>query len=166
MAYVQLGLNKEERASKRLVGIVLAVTALSLGLIPQAWAQGGAKWGEAGAGAPAVSTCASMIRHRRETMSGEVIKVNQVSPMHGMSAGIHLLVKTDKEQVSLHLEPQWYLDNQDVRIAAGDRVQIKGSRVTLHGKPAIIASEVKKGDDTIKLRDDTGVPAWSGWRRG
>ncbi len=60
----------------------------------------------------------------------------------------------------------WYLDNQDVRIAAGDRVQIKGSRVTLHGKPAIIASEVKKGDDTIKLRDDTGFPAWSGWRRG
>jgi len=151
---------------KRLAGIVLAVTALSLGLLPEAWAQGEAKWGGSGGWGPGSQYTRLYDPNTVETMSGEVIKVNRVSPIHGMSAGIHLLVKTDKEQVSVHLGPQWYLDNQDVRIAAGDQVQIKGSRVTLHGKPAIIASEVKKGDDTLKLRDDTGVPAWSGWRRG
>jgi hypothetical protein len=25
--------------------------------------------------------------------------------------------------------------------------------------------EVKKGDEVLKLRDDTGFPVWSGWRR-
>ena len=28
-----------------------------------------------------------------------------------------------------------------------------------------IAAEVKKGDALLKLRDDSGTPAWSGWRK-
>jgi len=42
---------------------------------------------------------------------------------------------------------------------------VKGSRFTLGGKPAIIAAEVKKGDEVLKLRDDAGFPMWIGWRR-
>jgi hypothetical protein len=45
------------------------------------------------------------------------------------------------------------------------RVEVKGSCITFGGNPAIIAAEVKKGDDVMKLRDDNGVPAWAGWRR-
>lgn len=37
----------------------------------------------------------------------------------------------------------------------------QGSRVTFQGKPAVIAAEVKKGDEVLKLRDETGLPAWS-----
>jgi hypothetical protein len=33
------------------------------------------------------------------------------------------------------------------------------------GKPAIIAAEVKKDDEVLTLRDASGFPAWSGWRR-
>ena len=47
-----------------------------------------------------------------------------------------------------------------------DRVSIKGSRVTFDGKPAIIAADVKKGDNVLKLRDANGRPVWAGWRRG
>jgi hypothetical protein len=36
----------------------------------------------------------------------------------------------------------------------------------LDGKPALIAAEVKKGDEVMKLRDANGVPAWSGGRSG
>ena len=42
---------------------------------------------------------------------------------------------------------------------------MKGARVVVDGKPALIAAEVKKGDALLKLRDAGGVPAWSGWRR-
>jgi hypothetical protein len=79
---------------------------------------------------------------------------------------MYLTVKTDKEEVPVHLGPLWYLENQDVKIAPKDKVEIKGSRVTVQEKPAIIAAEVKKGDQTLKLRDEAGVPVWSGWRRG
>jgi hypothetical protein len=93
------------------------------------------------------------------------VDVEQVTPMKGMSSGVHLMVKTEKETVSVHLGPAWYIENQDVKIEPKDKVEIKGSRVTFEGKPAIIAAEIKKGDETLRLRDDAGVPAWSGWRR-
>jgi hypothetical protein len=47
----------------------------------------------------------------------------------------------------------------------GDKIEVKGSRVTISGKPAIIAAEVKKGDTILVLRDSAGIPAWAGWRR-
>jgi len=100
-----------------------------------------------------------------ETISGEVISVDRITPNKGMAGGVHMSVKTDKETVSVHLGPSWYLENQDVKIIAKDKVEVKGSRITFGGKPAIIAAEVKKGDDVLKLRDETGFPMWSAWRR-
>ena len=100
-----------------------------------------------------------------ETITGEVTSVGRITPNKGMAAGIHMNVKTDKETVSVHLGPSWYLENQDVKIEPKDKVEVKGSKVTFGGKPAIIAAEVKKGDETLKLRDDNGFPVWAGWRR-
>ena len=100
-----------------------------------------------------------------ETLSGEVISVDRIRPEKGMAYGVHLMVKTDKESVSVHLGPEWYIERQDTEIKAKDTIQVKGSRVTYEGKPAIIAAEVKKGGDVLMLRDEKGVPYWSGWRR-
>ena len=100
-----------------------------------------------------------------ETVSGEVTGVSRMTPRKGMSAGIHMNVKTDKETISVHLGPSWYLENQDLKIEPKDKVEVKGSKITFEGKPAIIAAEVKKGDEVLRLRDDAGFPVWSGWRR-
>jgi hypothetical protein len=100
-----------------------------------------------------------------ETFSGTVVSVTKIAPMTGMAAGVHIMVKTEKESVSVHLGPAWYIENQDVKIEPRDAVEVKGSRVTVSGKPAIIAAEVKKGDDLLRLRDEAGLPAWSAWRR-
>jgi len=100
-----------------------------------------------------------------ESVSGEVISVNKMTPNKGMGAGIHLQLKTDKETISIHLGPAWYIDRLDSRIEKGDTIEVKGSRVTVAGKPVLIAAEVKKGDATLKLRDDSGIPVWAGWRR-
>jgi hypothetical protein len=100
-----------------------------------------------------------------ETVSGEVIAVNHITSTNGMSYGVHLELKTDKETVSVHLGPGWFIENQDITIEPKDKVEIKGSRVTFDGKPAIIAAEVKKGDEVLKLRDQNGIPFWAGWRR-
>ncbi len=100
-----------------------------------------------------------------ETVSGEVERVDMITPMKGMSSGVHLVVKTDKGPISVHLGPAWYIENQEVKIQPKDEVEITGSRVTFDGKPAIIAKEVKKGDEVLNLRDENGYPVWSGWRR-
>jgi hypothetical protein len=82
-----------------------------------------------------------------------------------MSYGVHIQLKTEKETISVHLGPSWFIENQDMVIHPKDKVEIKGSRVIFDGKPAIIASEVKKNDHVLKLRDENGVPVWAGWRR-
>lgn len=99
-----------------------------------------------------------------ETLSGEVVRVDKITPNKGMSYGIHLIFKTDKETLSVHLGPGWYWEKQDLKIEPKNRLVIKGSRVSFGGRPAIIAAEVKKGDLVLKLRDDQGFPVWSGWR--
>ena len=100
-----------------------------------------------------------------ETVSGTVQSVDKVTPRKGMYYGIHLMVKSDKETISVDLGPGWYIERLDIKIEEGDKVEVKGSRVTISGKPAIIAAEIKKGDDTLVLRDGAGIPAWAGWRR-
>jgi len=100
-----------------------------------------------------------------ETVTGTVQSVQKTTPMRGMQYGIHLIVKTDKETIPVHLGPGWFIEKQDQQIAKGDSVEVKGSRATVGGKPVIIAAEVKKGDEVLKLRDENGVPVWAGWRR-
>ena len=100
-----------------------------------------------------------------ETVEGEVVSVDRFTPMKGMSYGIHLMLKTAGETISVHLGPEWYIGNQDIKIVPHDNVQVKGSRVTFEGKPVIIAAEVRKGDEVLKLRDKNGFPVWRGWRR-
>ena len=100
-----------------------------------------------------------------ETLSGTVESIDKITPTRGMSYGIHLRLKTDKETISVHLGPGWYIERLDTKIGKGDNIQVKGSRVTIMGKPALIAAEIKKGDRVLVLRDSAGIPAWSGWRR-
>jgi len=54
---------------------------------------------------------------------------------------------------------------QSVKVEVKDNLEIRGSRVTSQGKPAIIAAEIRKGDQILKLRDENGIPAWSGGGR-
>ncbi len=100
-----------------------------------------------------------------QTVSGTVESVDKAMPLHGMSAGIHLMVKTDKGALRVDLGPEWYIQRLDTKLDKGDQVEVKGSMVKIDGKEALIAAEVKKGGETLVLRDSAGIPAWAGWRR-
>ncbi len=100
-----------------------------------------------------------------ETISGEVLSVEKVAPRNEMFYGVHLMVKTGEKTVSVHLGPGWYMEDQGIVFEPKDKVEITGSKVTFDGEEAIIATEVKKGDEILKLRDKNGIPYWSGWRK-
>ena len=100
-----------------------------------------------------------------ETVRGSVLAVDTFSVAPGGRTGVHLRLLSGKDTVPVHLGPQWFLDNQEMHVAQGDTVQVKGSKVDFGGKPAMIAAEVRKGDEVLTLRDAKGYPAWSGWRR-
>jgi hypothetical protein len=100
-----------------------------------------------------------------ETIQGKVLSVEKTPPK-GRGYGIHLTLQTEKESISVHLGPDWYIDKQTPHIEANDTITVTGSRVTIDGKPAIIAAQVKKGNEILKLRDENGIPAWRRAGRG
>ena len=150
---------------KKLMTVIAAMTMLSLFSGTEVLAQKG-NMGKGGGGWGAGTAYGRMYNPQTvETISGEVVSVDKITPGKGMSYGIHIVVKTAKETISVHLGPGWYIENQDVTIEPKDKIEVKGSRITFEGKPALIAAEVKKGDEVLTLRDANGVPVWAGWRR-
>lgn len=99
-----------------------------------------------------------------ETISGEVVSVDTFTPMGGMSGGMNLRLKADDETVDVHLGPAWYFQNQDISIEPKDKIEVKGSKVDFNGQSVVMAAQVKKGDATLMLRDESGFPIWHGWR--
>ena len=130
---------------------------------------GAAAQGSAGRGADAWGAAGQYGRvydpKTVETVTGEVLSVEQVTPAGYRSSGVHLQLKTAHGTLAVHLGPSWYLDNQEAAIAAKDKIEVTGSRVTLDGSLVLIAAEVKKADGVLKLRDQNGVPLWAGWRK-
>jgi hypothetical protein len=100
---------------------------------------------------------------KAETVAGDVVSVDQVSPR---GQGIGLTLRTGSGTVKVHLGPQWYFERQGgLMIKAGDSVEVKGVKSLRRGDEVLIAAEVKKGGDVLKLRNEKGVPLWAGERR-
>jgi hypothetical protein len=95
-----------------------------------------------------------------ETIEGKVSSIEKTAATQKRGYGVHLTLQTDKETIAVHLGPARYVDQQTPKIEANDTITVTGSRVTIDGKPAIIAAQVKKGNEILKLRDENGVPAW------
>ena len=150
---------------KHISMVVVLASIVSFLFAPESFAQRGMKWRGSGGWGMGSNYNRMYNRQTAETISGEVVRVDRMTPIRGMSYGVHLMLKADKETVSIHLGPGWYVENQDIKIEPKNRVEIKGSRITFEGKPAIIAAEVKRGDEVLKIRDEDGIPVWSGWRR-
>ena len=151
---------------KKHIGILVAViSVIVFNFATVSLAQRGMNWRGSGGWGMGSNYNRMYDPKTAETISGEVVSVDRMTPMKGMSYGVHLMLKTDKETVSIHLGPVWYIENQDIKIEPKDNLEVKGSRITFEGKAAIIAAEVKKGDEVLKIRDENGFPLWSGWRR-
>lgn len=150
---------------KKVTVITVLMSIFALSIVVGSFAQGRMGWRGSGGWGQGSKYCRMYTPQTLETISGEVLSVDKITPRRGMHYGIHLMVKTEKEEISVHLGPGWFIESQDTAIEPKDQVEVTGSRITYEGKPAIIASEVKKGDKVLILRDKNGFPAWSGWRR-
>ncbi len=139
--------------------------ALSFIFINQSFAQNRINWRGGGGWARGSNYNKLYNVKTVETISGKVISMDIITPMKGMTEGVHITLKNDKEMISVHLGPVWFIENQNIKIEPNDQIEVKGSRITFDGKPAIIAADVKKGSEVLHLRDENGYPVWMGWKR-
>lgn len=135
---------------KTFLGLAAAATVLALAFPGNAFAQRAMRGGYAG----------QYNSQTVETVSGEVISVDKVTYGRRGYTGIHLLLKTDNGEIPVHLGPSWYIEHQSMKVVPHDVVEVTGSRVIYGGKPALIAAEVKKGNESLLLRNKEGLPLW------
>lgn len=96
-------------------------------------------------------------------ISVTVVNIKKVVPMKGMCSGIALNLKTQEKVMQVHLGPTWYIERLEYGIAVGDKLEIKGAQTVLNNRPALIAAEVRNGKRFLILRDNMGIPVWTGW---
>lgn len=95
-----------------------------------------------------------------ETVSGIVVAAPRPTPPGGLPERAQLTLKTKQETLTVYLGPGWFVEKQGLKIADLDKVQVTGSRTLVQGKPALLAAEVRKDKQVMKLRNDRGQPLW------
>ncbi len=77
-----------------------------------------------------------------------------------------LVLKTDKGNISINLGPPWYVSKQGFYLKQEDSLEVTGSKVTRDDHTWLLAAQVKKDGQTLKVRDEKGVPLWREQDRG
>jgi len=126
-----------------LAGGVLVLLAASL-----AWAQAPAR-------APKYDVANEV------TIKGVVQEVKDFQcPVSG-GMGAHLVVKTDKGTVTVHLALSKFLSEYGFGFAKGDEIQITGVKAKVgDDENAILARQIERGNQTLTFRDKNGKPLW------
>ena len=98
------------------------------------------------------------------TIQGTVEKINRMGNANMPGMGIYLIVQSGNETTEVHLGPATFVE-KTMAFKEGDTIQVTGAKVTMMGRATVMAREVKKGDEVLKLRDERGVPLWPGMHR-
>ena len=94
------------------------------------------------------------------TIAGKVLSVEKTTAAKRRGYWVVLMLQTGNETIAVQLGPAWYIDKQTLRIEANDTITVTGSRVTMDGRPAIVAADITRGNELLKLRADNGTPVW------
>jgi hypothetical protein len=96
------------------------------------------------------------------TVSGVVQSVFLDTPPGVRIQAVYLSLKTDAESIPVQLGPESFVQKLTTKFDKGDKIEVTGAKLTVDGKTMILAAQVKKGAETVVLRNSSGVPVWSG----
>lgn len=131
--------------------LTAGLALLALLVLPFAYAQRG----------PGPGQRARMYNPANETtVNGTVEEVKTVTGRRRWS-GTHLTLKTADKTFDVHLGPSAFLKEKGFSFEKGDEIEVTGATTKVKGSEALIAREVKKGSETLVLRDAQGIPKWS-----
>ncbi len=78
----------------------------------------------------------------------------------GMRGGLEITINDGKDKHTVHVGPTWYLDDINLDINNGDKLEVFGSKIDVKGKTLILASKITQNGKTYSLRDKYGVSKW------
>ncbi len=99
-------------------------------------------------------------------LSGQVTAVNTRAPKkEGRDVMMSLTLRTEQGNINVNVGPAAFVAQQNFPIAVGDLVQVKGSVTQRQRGASMIAAEIAKGSQVLRLRDEAGRPLWKGMMR-
>ncbi len=97
-----------------------------------------------------------------ETIRGTVTSVGTFRLEGTSIRGVRLRIKTESGQVvRVHTGPRSYLERQQIRFRHGDQVTVSGWRAKAGQPNVLVASQIKRGGQTVALRTREGNPLWN-----
>lgn len=112
---------------------------------------------------------------RRAEITGTIEKVGYYAPAgRNMGEGVELVIKPytralmpGEKRPTLHtvttqLGPAWYVEQNLPDLRRGQQVTIGGSWVTMGRHEILMASSLRREQQTVQLRNAQGMPAWAG----
>jgi hypothetical protein len=101
-----------------------------------------------------------------QTISGQVTGVETIPTKKGGPPRVLLHLATSGGVFKVRLGPAQFIQQQNFVFAPGDQVTVIGSMAGAGKRGAtIVAAEVQKDGQVLKLRDPAGNPLWGGKRR-
>ena len=96
------------------------------------------------------------------TIQGKVLSVHdRQCPVSG-TLGTHFMLEAlDGRVYEVHLAPTTFTKMFDMVFTPGEKVDISGNILVFQGKDAILARQIKHGNETVTFRDKKGNPSWN-----
>jgi hypothetical protein len=84
-------------------------------------------------------------------IGGEILSIEDLRADDAAFSGLHITMRVNNGQVSVHLGPREFFESNVVAFSVGDSIDITGYPSSYQGKPAVVATEVKKGGRELRL---------------
>jgi len=95
-----------------------------------------------------------------QTVDGKVAEVVYLAGATADSGMVEVRVQAGGQAKLIRLGPSGFLKQGGLLLREGDAVVVKGFPVSGMEGDLVVATEVRKGDVTLSLRDTQGRPAW------
>jgi sporulation protein YlmC with PRC-barrel domain len=119
----------------------------------------GEKWDRSSPIAKAYSTTETV------KVTGPVSKVTTEN-IRGMGQATVVTVDAPGGAQPIVLGPSWFLDRQDFRLSAGDKVTVTAVAADVDGKRTLLATDFDGPNGRVVLKSTAGEPRWDAWNMG
>ena len=95
-----------------------------------------------------------------QTLEGKIAEVVYLAGATANTALVEIRLQSSGQDRLVRLAPTGFLKGSGMLLREGDTVIVKGFPVSGMEGDLLVATEVRKGEKTVSLRDASGRPAW------
>lgn len=99
------------------------------------------------------------------SIRGTVIEVEETTCPACRQVGVTAVLRLENDRkLTVLIAPKSYFELCDFRLRQGDVIDVAGERVRRDGVEVLVAYTLKRGNESLTLRDADGRPMWESRR--